>query len=273
MLQLQPDLQLQLQLHLQLRYTTLHPAVVVRWPLQPLQPVRKTQLQPPFGPSVDSPCHPWVTTTNPSYRFPMSETSATDGTTGIIVDYYPNIWFLYCMYIYIHMIYVYVNGHRIMDEEKHRCKRWISASSGMKVSKMDEVPAVTGRPSNHVPICSKLKRWIWFCFEGLLPPIWWRLFLTLVCKCMKGDQQDQPKTQRCPSPMENLQISGPARFCNPKIGWLTHGLLLKWPMKSADPLWSRLHAPNPCRSFSKCGQLPNHWNSHSMSISYFQNNH
>ena len=54
-------LQLQLRyttLQLQLHYTTLHPAVVVRWPLQPLQPLQKTQLQPPVGPSVDSLCHP-----------------------------------------------------------------------------------------------------------------------------------------------------------------------------------------------------------------------
>ena len=67
---------------LQLHYTTLHPEVVVRWPLQPLQPLQKTQLQPPFGPSL---CHPRVTTTNLSYRFPIFETSATAmwGTTGI----------------------------------------------------------------------------------------------------------------------------------------------------------------------------------------------
>ena len=52
------------QLQLQLHYTTLHPAVVVRWPLQPLQPLQKTQLQPPFGPSVDSLCPPWFTTTS-----------------------------------------------------------------------------------------------------------------------------------------------------------------------------------------------------------------
>jgi hypothetical protein len=31
----------------------------------------KTQLQPPVGPSVDSLCHPWFTTTNLSYRFPF----------------------------------------------------------------------------------------------------------------------------------------------------------------------------------------------------------
>ena len=45
------------------------------------------------GPSVDSLCHPWFTTTHLSYRFPILETSATAlcGTTGII-------------YIYIHTI-------------------------------------------------------------------------------------------------------------------------------------------------------------------------
>ena len=42
-----------------------------RWPLQPLQPFQQTQLQPPFGQSVDSLCHPWFTTTNVSYRFPI----------------------------------------------------------------------------------------------------------------------------------------------------------------------------------------------------------
>ena len=41
----------------------------VRWPLQPLQPLQKTQLQPPFSPSVDSLCHPSFTTTKLFYRF------------------------------------------------------------------------------------------------------------------------------------------------------------------------------------------------------------
>ena len=61
----------------------------MRWPLQPLQPLQKAQLQPPFGPSVDSLCHPRVTTTNPSYRSPIFETSATAlrGTTGISYNY------------------------------------------------------------------------------------------------------------------------------------------------------------------------------------------
>ena len=84
-LQLQLVTTTPIQLQLQLHYTTLHPAVVVRRPLQPLQPLQKTQLQPPFGPSVDSLCHPWFTTTNLSYRFLIFETSATAlcGTTGI----------------------------------------------------------------------------------------------------------------------------------------------------------------------------------------------
>ena len=68
-----------------------------RWPLQPLQPFQKTQLQPPLGPSVDSLCHPWFTTTNLSYRFPIFETSATAlcGTTGIIHN---------TLYIYIYVL-------------------------------------------------------------------------------------------------------------------------------------------------------------------------
>ena len=65
-----------------------------RWPLQPLQPLQKTQLQPPFGPSVDSLCHPWFTTTNLSYRFPIFETSATAlcGTAGSWFTHW-KLWF------------------------------------------------------------------------------------------------------------------------------------------------------------------------------------
>ena len=36
-----------------------------------MQPLQQTQLQPPFGQSVDSLCHPWFTTTKVSYRFPI----------------------------------------------------------------------------------------------------------------------------------------------------------------------------------------------------------
>ena len=46
-------------------------------------------------------CHPWFTTTNLSYRFPIFETSATAlcGTTGI---------YIYILYIYICIIYIYI---------------------------------------------------------------------------------------------------------------------------------------------------------------------
>ena len=57
--QLQPTpLQLQLQLH----YTPLHPAVVGEVTDEvttaTIVPVQKTELQPPFSPSVGSLCHP-----------------------------------------------------------------------------------------------------------------------------------------------------------------------------------------------------------------------
>ena len=37
------------------------------WVSRPLQPFQKAQLQPPVGPSVDSLCHPCITTTHLSY--------------------------------------------------------------------------------------------------------------------------------------------------------------------------------------------------------------
>jgi hypothetical protein len=45
----------------------------------------RIQLQPPYGPSVDSLCNAWFTTSNLSYRCPICETSATGlcGTTGM----------------------------------------------------------------------------------------------------------------------------------------------------------------------------------------------
>ena len=45
-------------------------------------------------------CHPWFTTTNLSYRFPIFETSATAlcGTTGILC-------IIYYTYIYIYVLY------------------------------------------------------------------------------------------------------------------------------------------------------------------------
>ena len=70
-----------MQLQLQLHYTTLHPAVVGEVTDQvttaTIAATTKRQLQPPFGPSMDSLCRSWFTTTKLSYRFPYSETSAT----------------------------------------------------------------------------------------------------------------------------------------------------------------------------------------------------
>ena len=52
---------------------TLHYNYNLQLQLHYLQPLQKTQLQPPFGSSVDSLCHPWVTTANLSYRFHIFE--------------------------------------------------------------------------------------------------------------------------------------------------------------------------------------------------------
>ena len=63
-LQLQPQLQLQLQL--KLHYAT-HPVVVVEVTTAALP---KSRLQSPFGPSVDSLCHPCIATFHLSYSAP-----------------------------------------------------------------------------------------------------------------------------------------------------------------------------------------------------------
>ena len=60
-----------------------------RWPLQPLQPFQQTQLQPPFGQSVDSLCHPWFTTTNVSYRFPILKLPPPPCAVLLVMFYIP----------------------------------------------------------------------------------------------------------------------------------------------------------------------------------------
>ena len=90
-----------------------------------------TQLQPPFGPSVDSLCHPWFTTTNLSYRFPIFETSATAlcGTTGTIYKYqiisYNIVLCWIVLYNLILLLYCCFNSNRITlfcrTLEYHNC--------------------------------------------------------------------------------------------------------------------------------------------------------
>ena len=82
----------------------------MRWPLQPLQPFQQTQLQPPFSQSVASLCHPWFTTTNFSYRFPIFETSATAlcGTTGIYIYIHIYIYiYKFFVYLFVYLFFIY----------------------------------------------------------------------------------------------------------------------------------------------------------------------
>ena len=102
----------QLQLHyVNCSCTTPHyiQQLWVRWPLQPLQPLQKTQLQPPFSPSVDSLCHPWFTTTNLSYGFPILKLPP-EPCAGLL-EYkikYVHTWYKTCVCIYI---YIFTNIH------------------------------------------------------------------------------------------------------------------------------------------------------------------
>ena len=59
----------------QLLQQTIRPAVVGEVTDQvttsTIETTQKTQLQPPFSPQVESLCHPWFTTSQLSYRFPV----------------------------------------------------------------------------------------------------------------------------------------------------------------------------------------------------------
>ena len=76
--------------------------------------------QSPFSPSVASPCHPWFTTTNLSYRFPIFETSATAlcGTNGIIL--------YYVHYIYIYIYSVIYRGVGLKSLYREWLLEWLS---------------------------------------------------------------------------------------------------------------------------------------------------
>ena len=80
-------------LQLQLRYTKLHPAVVGEVITATIATTPKTQLQPPFGPSVDSLCHPWFTTVHLSYKFTSPISFLFLKLPPPLVRYY-----LYCKY-------------------------------------------------------------------------------------------------------------------------------------------------------------------------------
>ena len=85
------------QLQLQLRYARLHPAVVGGVTDQvttaTIVTLPKAQLQPLFGPSVDSLCHPCITTTRFSY--------------GVLSLKLPP-YYIKLQCIYIHNFYIYV---------------------------------------------------------------------------------------------------------------------------------------------------------------------
>ena len=129
----------------------------MRWPLQPLQPFQQTQLQPPFGQSVDSLCHPWFTTTNVSYRFPIFETSATAlcGITGtllmgdcpigtpFLVDLQPRLMTpqaikseIWPLDNYPHLVPIWLNQNKIYPEGS-----WFLCGHGDDANEQIQVPS------------------------------------------------------------------------------------------------------------------------------------
>ena len=78
----------------------------VRWPLQPLQPLQQTQIQRPFGQSVDS---LWFTTTNLSYRFPILKLPPPPSAALLVWYWWLSWWVHGHMYTYIRYIYIHAD--------------------------------------------------------------------------------------------------------------------------------------------------------------------
>ena len=90
---------LQLQLKLQLRYTTLHPAVVGEVTIETIATTpKKTQFQPLFGPSVDSLCHPCVTTTHLSYSVLSLKLPPPPCAVALVYFYVCFFMFFVCLF-------------------------------------------------------------------------------------------------------------------------------------------------------------------------------
>ena len=123
----------------------------VRWPLQPLQPLQQTQLQPPFGQSVDSLCHPWFTTTKVSYRFPILKLPPPP--CAVLLVYYSYIhlqqWKYYItIAIIMHVIHYFL-------QSKSTCfflgfQRWFEPAEVYPLDKSECGSPVGGLPTSDV---------------------------------------------------------------------------------------------------------------------------
>ena len=71
-------------------------------------------------------CHPWLTTTNPSYRFPMLETSAAAlcGTTGKILRTHSIAFYILYRFGSSNIWRVQTSKRTELVTEDFRCKRW-----------------------------------------------------------------------------------------------------------------------------------------------------
>jgi len=102
-----PTLQLQL-----LQNTTLHPGVVSEVTTATIATTQKAQLQPPFGPPVDSLCHPRITTTHLSYSVLSLKLLPPSAVLLVYVWVYTYIY-IYTQYVYVY-IYIYIRYYTVI---------------------------------------------------------------------------------------------------------------------------------------------------------------
>ena len=134
-------------------------------PLQPFQPFQKTQLQPPVGPSADSLCHPWFTTTNLSYRFRIFETSALCSTTVTYIVWYIYICVCACIsYIifgvyaskqYVYSAYVYITQLYVIWCCMYICIQSVTEKIHLDSKTLSRTAGLRGRMGQPIQIRNK----------------------------------------------------------------------------------------------------------------------
>ena len=122
-------------------------------------------------------CHPWFTTTNLSYRFPIFETSATAlcGTTG---TYYT------CIPFYAEICYAFVFAG---DREKPAMAVWASANSSREMA-----PDISlSKRFEGIQNCLTFRR-----HGGLGHQVWANLISKLIPKLRLQKKQNEPFARR-----------------------------------------------------------------------------
>ena len=141
---------------------------------------------------MDSLCHPWFTTTNLSYRFPIFETSATAlcGTTGTsnypLVNVYRKLWKITMLSMGKSTISMVIFNSKLLVITRGYCyflPRFGTVSSGPDFSSVTlDLSDACAMSSSQAALSKWQNFWFSFWFrDATLPPLYlWKIIETLI---------------------------------------------------------------------------------------------